>query len=377
MGQIFRSFQIVVPFSLVAHSVSIENPAIARCSNRNDWQRKVSLGSRHGDAAPGKYIFFNGERIARVDRPSGTVNYYFSDDLQSTSTVTSPSGTIQGQYYYYPYGGLLTSSGGDPNHYLFTGKERDNDSGEFGFDYFGARYYGNSFGRFITADWEAKPTAVPYASFGNPQSLNLYSYVNNNPTTTRDPDGHIAIADDVAVGVIVVTAMAVSYLESPQGQRQVHDAVTGTRDAAYNLGVKIGHYLSSDNSKTAPASQSESSGTSRHEAMNDAKRDAGVPTSQQPEKQERVPVTDSSGRQAMGGDGKPETSREYTHTTGTGEKVVIQDHSQGHTFADGTKVGPHVNVRPASDTRHGQVSGTQSHYMYDAPKPRPKAVQPN
>jgi RHS repeat-associated protein len=57
---------------------------------------------------------------------------------------------------------------------------------------FGARYYGSSLGRFMTPDWAAKPTNVPYASFGNPQSLNLYSYVNNNPTTTRDPDGHCA-----------------------------------------------------------------------------------------------------------------------------------------------------------------------------------------
>ncbi len=55
---------------------------------------------------------------------------------------------------------------------------------------FGARYYGSSLGRFMTPDWAAKPTSVPYASFGNPQSLNLYSYVSNNPTTTRDLDGH-------------------------------------------------------------------------------------------------------------------------------------------------------------------------------------------
>jgi hypothetical protein len=39
-------------------------------------------------------------------------------------------------------------------------------------------------------DWAAKPTSVPYANFGNPQSLNLYSYVQNNPTTVGDPDGH-------------------------------------------------------------------------------------------------------------------------------------------------------------------------------------------
>src|SRR5258708_11279767 len=39
-------------------------------------------------------------------------------------------------------------------------------------------------------DWAAKPTDVPYANFGNPQSLNLFSYVQNNPTTMGDPDGH-------------------------------------------------------------------------------------------------------------------------------------------------------------------------------------------
>jgi hypothetical protein len=39
-------------------------------------------------------------------------------------------------------------------------------------------------------DWAAAPTAVPYAHYGNPQSLNLYAYVENNPTTTGDPDGH-------------------------------------------------------------------------------------------------------------------------------------------------------------------------------------------
>jgi len=71
--------------------------------------------------------------------------------------------------------------------YKFTGKERDSESG---LDMFGARYYGSSLGRFMTPDWAAKPVTVPYAHFGNPQSLNLYSYVQNNPTTVGDPDGH-------------------------------------------------------------------------------------------------------------------------------------------------------------------------------------------
>jgi RHS repeat-associated protein len=55
---------------------------------------------------------------------------------------------------------------------------------------FDARYYGSSLGRFMMPDWAAKPTNVPCANFGNPQSLSLYSYVQNNPTTMGDPDGH-------------------------------------------------------------------------------------------------------------------------------------------------------------------------------------------
>lgn len=90
----------------------------------------------------------------------------------------------------------------------FTGKERDAESG---LDMFGARYYGSSLGRFMTPDWAEKPIDVPYADFGNPQSLNLYSYVKNNPTTTRDLDGHcgwdlciveIGIAIEIGTDVI-------------------------------------------------------------------------------------------------------------------------------------------------------------------------------
>ena len=33
----------------------------------------------------------------------------------------------------------------------------------------------------MTPDWSDKATAVPYASFGDPQTLNLYGYVRNNP----------------------------------------------------------------------------------------------------------------------------------------------------------------------------------------------------
>ena len=72
-------------------------------------------------------------------------------------------------------------------HYKFTGKERDSESG---LDDFGARYYASSMGRFMSPDWSAQAEPVPYSKLDNPQSLNLYSYVDNNPLDKVDPDGH-------------------------------------------------------------------------------------------------------------------------------------------------------------------------------------------
>ncbi|HVU45891.1 MAG TPA: RHS repeat-associated core domain-containing protein [Terracidiphilus sp.] len=68
-----------------------------------------------------------------------------------------------------------------------TGKERDPESGN---DYFGARYYASSMGRWLSPDWASFPMAVPFADFTNPQSLNLYSYVLNRPLARKDIDGH-------------------------------------------------------------------------------------------------------------------------------------------------------------------------------------------
>ena len=41
-----------------------------------------------------------------------------------------------------------------------------------------------------SASWALKPLAVPYANFGGPQTLNLYTYVENSPLNRIDADGH-------------------------------------------------------------------------------------------------------------------------------------------------------------------------------------------
>jgi len=146
-----------------------------------------------------EYIFFGGARMARVDRPSGTVHYYFGDHLGSASVITDAVGNIQEQYFYYPYGGLVAQIGSDPNHYKFTGKERDAESG---LDYFEARHYASSLGRFMQPDEfaggptdlfdtdEPASSALPYADINDPQSLNKYVYTYNNPLRYVDQNGH-------------------------------------------------------------------------------------------------------------------------------------------------------------------------------------------
>ena len=137
-----------------------------------------------------EYVFFNGERIARRDVSTNNVYYFFSNHLGSTSLVTDANGDMPAQMEsdYYPYGGEISiTTGIQDQNYKFTGKERDSATG---LDNFGARYYGGSLGRFMTPDWAAKPITVPYAKFGDPQSLNLYSYVENSPVDQADADGH-------------------------------------------------------------------------------------------------------------------------------------------------------------------------------------------
>src|SRR5271157_2683964 len=73
--------------------------------------------------------------------------------------------------------------GGTPRcAYKFTGKERDAESG---LDNFGARYDASSLGRFMTPD----PVFISADRVFDPQSLNLYAYVRNNPLSLVDPTG--------------------------------------------------------------------------------------------------------------------------------------------------------------------------------------------
>jgi RHS repeat-associated protein len=136
--------------------------------------------------------------------PATGTEYLTDDHLGSTRLVTGPSGNVVRRYDFLPFGEDLTAGtdGRSATTYnsalpvgptqdwvnnKFTGKLRDNESG---LDFFGARYFSGAQGRFTSVDWSAKPQPVPYAVLSDPQTLNLYAYVRDNPLRSADPNGH-------------------------------------------------------------------------------------------------------------------------------------------------------------------------------------------
>jgi RHS repeat-associated protein len=129
---------------------------------------------------PTEYIFFAGRRIARR-ASSGNVSYYLSDMLGSSRVVADSNGNLLDDCDFLPYGSEVCAASSSGNHYLFTGKERDAETGN---EYFGGRYYESNLGRFVSVD----PTRLS-AFIDDPQTWNRYSYAHNNPLEYVDSNG--------------------------------------------------------------------------------------------------------------------------------------------------------------------------------------------
>jgi RHS repeat-associated protein len=126
------------------------------------------------------------------------IKWLVTDHLGSTRMVIDETGSLAGikRHDFAPFGeelfaGVEIRSGsngysGDSVRQKFTGHERD----ETGLDFAQARYFASLQGRFTSPDSVS-------GELSNPQTLNLYAYVQNNPLAFVDPTGHMAIATGV------------------------------------------------------------------------------------------------------------------------------------------------------------------------------------
>jgi RHS repeat-associated protein len=106
--------------------------------------------------------------------------FHMKDPLGTRRVLTDAVGKVLQSCQSLPYGNGESCTP-TPTEQLFTGKERDTESGN---DYFGARYYASTMGRMLSPD--------PYAGSMNPaypQSFNRYVYAANNPLRFTDPTG--------------------------------------------------------------------------------------------------------------------------------------------------------------------------------------------
>ena len=126
------------------------------------------------------YYYLNDKLVAHK-APDGKRYFYHSDHLGSTTLVTNESGDVVEDIAYLPYG--VVYSGPTASRYLFTGKELDK---ETALEYFGARYYDPEFMHFVAPD-------SVISNVYDPQSLNRYVYVLNNPVKYVDPNGLWAV----------------------------------------------------------------------------------------------------------------------------------------------------------------------------------------
>jgi RHS repeat-associated protein len=141
------------------------------------------------------YVYLGGQLLATTSAANGTETRFHHPDRMGTRLVTDAAGTVVSEQLSMPFGTMLPFTqvyGGEnsyqnpllsnPSKKRFTTYDR---SDATGLDYAVNRFYSPQQGRFTQVD----PIGMGAAELANPQSLNLYAYVENDPINSSDPLG--------------------------------------------------------------------------------------------------------------------------------------------------------------------------------------------
>jgi len=141
------------------------------------------------------YVYLGGQLLATTSGIDGTETRFHHPDRLGTRLVTDAGGTVVSEQFSLPFRNMLPFTSvpggenpyqhptlGNPSKKRFTSYDR---SDATRLDYAVNRFYSPQQGRFTQVD----PIGMGAAELANPQSLNLYAYVENDPINSRDPLG--------------------------------------------------------------------------------------------------------------------------------------------------------------------------------------------
>ncbi len=172
------------------------------------------------------YYVYGTSLIGKVGSDN-VARYYHYDGTGHVRAITDSTGAVVERYDYDAFGSLRNTPTGLANDRRFTGEQYD---AETAYTFLRARYYDPVLGRFISKD-----------SFkgvkNDPQSLNRYAYVGNNPVNRSDPSGKcwclVLAAPLGPAGFVAAAAMAAftTYVMNETGASQ---AIAKWADATWD-----------------------------------------------------------------------------------------------------------------------------------------------
>ena len=143
---------------------------------------EVVLDDQGQEISVRHYYALGGQRVMRE---GASIDFLLTDHLGSIVGVTDNGGAVLSEQRYLPFGAARLSPGIGETDFGFTGQRGLASVGLLDYN---ARWYNSTVGRFVQADTLGDATV-------NPQALDRYAYVVNNPMVFTDPSGHKACSD--------------------------------------------------------------------------------------------------------------------------------------------------------------------------------------
>jgi len=151
----------------------------------NDGSSIIAEGTVSNGTVTPKVRYTRGIGLVNRIDSSGNKAYYLTNGHGDVVELRDNTGAVLNQYSYDIWGNSIAETEGVPNLFRYSGEFWDATSS---LQYLRARWYDPSIGRFINED-------TSEGQITNPLSLNLYTYVQNNPLIYTDPSGNIPVKD--------------------------------------------------------------------------------------------------------------------------------------------------------------------------------------